>query len=59
MTARAPDGVIEAIEDPSHPFCVGVQWHPERLPEDDLTRSIFRSFIEASRTAAGAGADRA
>ena len=27
--ARAPDGVIEGIEDPRHRFCLGVQWHPE------------------------------
>ena len=31
MTARAPDGVIEGLEHPAHPFCVGVQWHPEAM----------------------------
>lgn len=30
VIAAAPDGVIEAIDDPSRPYCVGVQWHPER-----------------------------
>ena len=29
VIARAPDGVIEAIALPDHPFAVGVQWHPE------------------------------
>lgn len=29
VSATAPDGVIEAIELPGHPFCLGVQWHPE------------------------------
>ena len=29
MNARAPDGVIEGIEDPRHRFVLGVQWHPE------------------------------
>lgn len=29
VSAIAPDGVIEAIELPGHPFCLGVQWHPE------------------------------
>ncbi|MES2643747.1 MAG: gamma-glutamyl-gamma-aminobutyrate hydrolase family protein [Myxococcota bacterium] len=29
--ARAPDGVIEAVALPGHPFCLGVQWHPELL----------------------------
>lgn len=31
VTGRAPDGVVEAIEHPSHPYAVGVQWHPEIL----------------------------
>ena len=29
--ARAPDGVVEAVSLPGHPFCLGVQWHPELL----------------------------
>jgi len=29
VSARAPDGVIEAIEAPAYRFCLGVQWHPE------------------------------
>lgn len=28
-TAWAPDGTVEAIEDPGLPFCIGVLWHPE------------------------------
>lgn len=55
VTARSEDDVVEAIEDPSHPFCVGVQWHPERLPENDFTRSIFKHFVEAARSTANAG----
>ena len=31
VSATAPDGVIEAIEDPDAPFCLGVQWHPENF----------------------------
>ncbi|HUZ83703.1 MAG TPA: gamma-glutamyl-gamma-aminobutyrate hydrolase family protein [Gaiellales bacterium] len=30
--ARAPDGVIEALEDPALPFCLGVLWHPDADP---------------------------
>ncbi len=29
INARAPDGVIEGIEDPRRRFCLGVEWHPE------------------------------
>ncbi|MFZ5478294.1 MAG: gamma-glutamyl-gamma-aminobutyrate hydrolase family protein [Myxococcota bacterium] len=31
VVARAPDGVVEAVALAGHPFCVGVQWHPELL----------------------------
>ena len=38
VTGRATvDGTIEAIEDPSHPFVLGVLWHPE---EDEKSRII-------------------
>jgi putative glutamine amidotransferase len=49
-SAVAPDGVIEAIEAPTQPFLLGVQWHPEFLYErDDTHRRLFRSFITAAR----------
>jgi putative glutamine amidotransferase len=48
VSGRAPDGVVEAIEDPGRRFLLGVQWHPEYAisPGDSL---IFRSFVEAAR----------
>ncbi|MCS7301098.1 MAG: gamma-glutamyl-gamma-aminobutyrate hydrolase family protein [Fimbriimonadales bacterium] len=49
ITAHAPDGVIEAIEDPTHPFFIGVQWHPERDPEAHATRRLFEAFVQACR----------
>ena len=36
IAARAADGLIEALEDPSRPFVVGVQWHPEALNDQEL-----------------------
>lgn len=33
VAARAPDGVIEAVEHPDHRFALGVQWHPEGMYE--------------------------
>jgi putative glutamine amidotransferase len=46
--AKAPDGVIEAIEsmDPNW-FCVGVQWHPESESASALDMQLFESFIQA------------
>jgi putative glutamine amidotransferase len=34
ITGRAPDGVVEAVEMPAHPFALGLQWHPERMVLD-------------------------
>ncbi len=48
-TATAPDGVIEAIEDPSRRFCLGVQWHPENFYRTGEFRSLFEGFVEACK----------
>jgi putative glutamine amidotransferase len=49
-TAVAMDGVIEAIESPTHPFFLGVQWHPEFLYErHDVHRRLFQAFLKAAQ----------
>jgi len=48
VTAHSEDGTVEAVEDPSRSFCIGVQWHPERTPEDSATQNLFKAFIEAA-----------
>jgi gamma-glutamyl-gamma-aminobutyrate hydrolase PuuD len=50
VTARAVDGTVEGIEDPTLPFCLGVQWHPEA--GHDLT--IFKALVNAAARPAGA-----
>ena len=47
VTAIAPDGVIEAIEDPSRRFCLGVQWHPENFWHTGEFCSLFEGFVQA------------
>ena len=49
VTARdAEDGVIEAVEDPTRRFLVGVQWHPEdQAPVDEGQRRLFEAFAAA------------
>jgi putative glutamine amidotransferase len=49
VTAKAPDGIVEGLEDPSHPFYVGVQWHPEDMPGEPSATAIFGAFVEAAR----------
>lgn len=49
VTAHAPDGIVEGVEDPRHPFYVGVQWHPEDMPGEESAKAIFGAFLEAAR----------
>jgi putative glutamine amidotransferase len=45
--ARAPDGVIEAIETTDETwFCIGTQWHPEAETASALDRQLFDNLIE-------------
>lgn len=39
--------VPEAVEGTGEAWVVGVQWHPERTPESDVSKRLFRSFVEA------------
>ena len=44
-SARAEDGTIEAFEDPSHRFALGVLWHPEEGEDFRL----FEQLVDESR----------
>jgi len=46
VTARSDYGIVEAVEDPSLPFCVAVQWHPEQDPRP----ALFEAFVAAARS---------
>lgn len=46
IAAVAPDLTIEAIEDKTKRFFIGVQWHPESLPNDTYSKKLFDAFIE-------------
>ncbi len=52
VTARSDDGIVEAIENPSKPFMVGVQYHPERMTRNEKfsehRRKLFEAFLEAA-----------
>jgi putative glutamine amidotransferase len=47
-TALAPDGIVEAVELPGHPFGLAIQWHPEWLQAHAPMRDLFKAFIQAS-----------
>ena len=48
ICGKASDGVIEAVEKPQHPFCLGVQWHPE-FEVSDADKKIFTAFVVAAK----------
>lgn len=50
VVATAPDGLIEALEDPASPFLLGVQWHPERSADDDALFQRLRDAAAAYQT---------
>lgn len=50
VTARHEDGTIEALESIQRPWMIGVQWHPERTPEDEPTRRLFEDFVRQAAT---------
>jgi gamma-glutamyl-gamma-aminobutyrate hydrolase PuuD len=45
VAARAPDGTVEALEDPSRRFALGVLWHPEA--GEDL--ALFEALVAEAR----------
>jgi putative glutamine amidotransferase len=46
-TALAPDGIIEALENPTRRFCLGVQWHPENFWRTGEFQPLFEGFVRA------------
>jgi putative glutamine amidotransferase len=50
VTARALDGVVEAVEwtDNSN-WVIGVQWHPERMPNNPLACALFSQLVANAR----------
>jgi putative glutamine amidotransferase len=49
VTGRDRNGIVQAIEHASLPFVVGVQWHPEYLPQIASQRAIFRALVCTAR----------
>ncbi|NPA92794.1 MAG: gamma-glutamyl-gamma-aminobutyrate hydrolase family protein [Chloroflexi bacterium] len=47
--AWSPDGLVEAVEAPNHPFGVAVQWHPEWLYDEHPAQlSLFQALVQAA-----------
>ena len=55
VTARAPDGTVEAFEAPERPFLLAVQWHAEYLVGWPQHVPLFEAFVAACRAPHRAG----
>ena len=48
VTARSAEGIVEGVElKDGKNWVVGVQWHPERMPDDAFAQKIFGHFVAA------------
>lgn len=51
IVARAPDGVIEAVELPDRPNFIAVQWHPEiSADHDPIQQRLFDALVEMAKS---------
>ncbi len=48
VAGHAPDGLVEVVEIPDHPYAVAVQWHPEWLTDQPSMQRLFKSFVDAA-----------
>jgi putative glutamine amidotransferase len=57
VSGTADDGVIEALEDPSLRYCVGVQWHPEADADSPIIATLVAEAANRLAEAAASLAD--
>ena len=53
VVARDERGVVQGIEHSSRRFWIGVQWHPEYLPQAPEQRRLFVGLVDAARKVGG------
>ena len=50
IVACEENGVVQAIEHSDYPFLIGVQWHPEYMPQIPFQRDLFRGLVQTARS---------
>jgi putative glutamine amidotransferase len=55
ISAQEANGVIQAIEKRDHPFFLGVQWHPEYMPQNGTQQRLFRGLVDCAARRARPG----
>ena len=49
IVARESNGVVQAIESSQQKYLIGVQWHPEYLPQKPEHRRLFKALVQHAR----------
>ncbi|MBC5991972.1 gamma-glutamyl-gamma-aminobutyrate hydrolase family protein [Pontibacter cellulosilyticus] len=49
IAAQEPNQVVQAIEHTKKAHMIGVQWHPEYLPQSKLHRRLFKALVQQAR----------
>ncbi len=57
ISAVENSGVVQAIERYDHPYFIGVQWHPEYMPQSRTQQNLFRSLVQ-NASVRGHGANK-
>lgn len=52
--AIEPNGIVQAIERQGGPWLIGVQWHPEYLPQRRRQQALFAALVAEARPGARA-----
>lgn len=49
VSASEQTGVVQAIERQTHCFFIGVQWHPEYMPQSATQQKLFQQLTRSAR----------
>ena len=49
VCATDENRLIQAIEHTKYPFLLGVQWHPEYMPQSTLQRRLFKALVDQAK----------
>ncbi len=49
IVAREPNEVVQGIEHSTLDYMIGVQWHPEYLPQKKIHRRLFQALVQQAR----------
>jgi putative glutamine amidotransferase len=49
VSAEDKNRIVQAIEHTAYPFLLGVQWHPEYMPQSLLQRRLFKAFVDHTK----------